>query len=326
MDSDKPALIWRSLGQVFGPQMGPSWMKTHAQVPTPLLDEDAGVIRIYFSARPENGISLTSYVDLDAENPLRVVHVNQAPLLELGKPGSFDEHGIMPSCAVRHDNLVYLYYSGWSRSTTVPYTNSTGLAISADGGHTFRRAGEGPVLAKSLGDPYSATSPFVLHQNGLWRMWYCSGTGWPQVDGKYEHVYDIKEALSDDGVYWRPTGQVVLSATPAEEALTRPWVMQIGSKWRLWYCHRQARDFRDGGGAYRIASAASADLLSWARLGPDGPQPNPDASAWDALALAYPALIKVGSKLLMFYNGNGFGAGGFGVASAELERVGRNDD
>lgn len=326
MTADEHGLVWQPHGRVFGPEMGPSWMRTHAQVPTPLLDEAAGIIRVYFSSRPESGISLMSYVDLDATNPLRVVHVNQAPLLELGKPGSFDEHGLMPSCAVRHDNLVYLYYSGWSRSTTVPYTNSTGLAISEDGGRTFRRAGDGPVLAKSLSDPYSATSPFVMHHNGRWRMWYCAGTGWPLIDGKYEHVYDIKEAVSEDGIYWRPTGQVVLSATRTEEALTRPWVMQVGSQWRLWYCHRQAKDFRDGEGAYRIACASSGDLTTWKRLGTDGLQTNADKSAWDARAQAYPALISVGSKLLMFYNGNGFGAGGFGVASAEFNHLGSDND
>ena len=316
MISSDSSLIWQPHGKIFGPEMGAPWMRTHAQVPTPLLDEAAGIIRVYFSSRPEPGLSLTSYVDLDAENPLRVVQVNQHPLLELGKPGTFDEHGIMPSCAVRFDALVYLYYSGWSRSTTVPYTNSTGLAISEDGGHTFHRASEGPVLAKSLVDPYSATSPYVMQHNGKWRMWYCSGTDWSLVDGKYEHIYDIKEATSDDGIFWRPSGQIVLSASEGEEALTRPWVMPLGSQWRLWYCHRQARNFRDGAGAYRIASASSPDLHSWEKLGPDGP--NTSEGDWDSLAQAYPSIIQFGSKYFMFYNGNGFGTAGFGVRIAKF--------
>ncbi|WP_219135514.1 hypothetical protein [Janthinobacterium sp. UMAB-60] len=325
MMPSQSGLHWHKLGKVFGPEMGPSWMKTHAQVPTPLLDEAAGLIRVYFSSRPENGVSMMSYVDLDANDPLRILDINQSQLLALGKPGSFDEHGIMPSCAVRHANLVYLYYSGWSRATTVPYTNSTGLAISEDGGRTFRRAGDGPVLAKSLGDPYSATSPFVMQHDGAWRMWYCSGTDWPLVDGKYEHVYDIKEAHSDDGIFWRPSGKVSLPATANEQALTRPWVVQLGANWHLYYCHRNASDFRDGAGAYRIAAATSADLKDWRQLGADGPGSGDFAAQsepqWDARAQAYPALLRVGSRLLMFYNGNGFGAGGFGVAYAELDHL-----
>lgn len=314
-----PELRWRRLGKVFGPEMGPAWMQSHAQVPTPLLDEAAGIIRVYFSARPQAGVSLCSYVELDAADPLRVLYVHQTPVLELGQPGTFDEHGIMPSCAVRHGELVYLYYSGWSRAASVPYTNSTGLAISEDGGRTFRRAGEGPILGKSLGDPYSATSPFVMRDEGAWRMWYCSGTGWPMLDGKYEHVYDIKEASSDDGIFWRPSGKVALSATATEQALTRPWVTRLGEHWHLNYCHRRESDFRDGAGAYRIA-AASGGPDQWERRGADGPSALPhDADDWDAKAQAYPAVLQVGTRLLMFYNGNGFGAGGFGVAVAELD-------
>lgn len=318
MVTENLPMAWQALGRVFGPEMGPGWMRTHAQVPTPLLDAAAGIIRVYFSSRDSSGFSITSYVDLDADDPMQVMHVNQAPLLPLGAPGTFDEHGIMPSCAVRHGDLVYLYYSGWSRSTSVPYTNATGLAISEDGGRTFRRAGQGPILAKSLCDPYSATSPFVMRHQGTWRMWYCSGTDWQLIDGKFEHVYDIKEAVSDDGVYWRPTAKVALGVLPTEQALTRPWVTRDGSQYRLWYCHRQASEFRDGTGAYRIASASSPDLISWTRCGSVGLTGSTDPAAWDARAQAYPAIVKVRSRFLMFYNGNGFGASGFGVAALDI--------
>ena len=134
------------------------------------------------------------------------MRLNQKPILELGKPGTFDEHGIMPSCAIIYDDRVLLYYSGWSRSVSVPYTNATGLAISEDGGETFRKISEGPILAKSIADPYSATSPVVLRKDNTWHMWYCSGTGWLRVRGKYEHVYDIKYAGSRDGVHWQSEG------------------------------------------------------------------------------------------------------------------------
>ena len=174
-------------------------MKTHAQVPTPLLGE--GILRVYFSSRPERALSLTTFVDLDAADPSKVLRGNPTPILELGKPGAFDEHGIMPSCAVMNNGAVYLYYSGWSRATSVPYVNSTGLAVSEDGGQTFKKVSDGPILSKGLNDPYSATSPVVLKEGNAWHMWYCSGTGWLMIDGKYEHTYDIKYASSQDGIH-----------------------------------------------------------------------------------------------------------------------------
>lgn len=309
-------MSWRKLGLAFSPSQGSEWMRSHAQVPTPLLCD--GFIRVYFSSRPNPRLSMTSFVDLDADDPTKVLRVNRDPILELGEPGTFDEHGIMPSCAVRDGDRVLLYYSGWSQSTSVPYTNSTGLAISEDGGETFRRASAGPILGKGYHDPFSATSPAVLKADDGWHIWYCSGTGWPKVDGKYEHVYDIKHARSADGVAWAPDRDVAIAQTGTEEAITRPFVTRDADGYHMWFCYRGSRSFRDGEDAYRIGYAHSDDLMSWRRE--DGIRTQglgPSESGWDSKMVAYPALLEVGGRTLMFYNGNGFGFEGFGVASKE---------
>jgi hypothetical protein len=234
-------------------------------------------------------------------------------VLDLGKPGTFDEHGVMPSCAVRAGSRILLYYSGWSRAASVPYNNSTGLAISEDGGDTFKKYSEGPVLGKSLVDPYSATSPFVMMESGVWHMWYSSGTGWFRMNDKYEHVYDIKHASSQDGVTWVPSGKPVIVQQSEQEALTRPAVMKRPDGYHMWFCYRGSESFRDGADAYRIGYAHSRDLVHWIR---DDAQAGiePAASGWDSKMLAYPALVTIGDRTMMFYNGNDFGAAGFGYA------------
>lgn len=304
---------WQKQGLIFSPD-GKGWMKTHAQVPTPL---DCGdIIRVYFASRPEKGVSQTTFVDLDANDPSNVLYVNPDPILELGKPGTFDEHGIMPSCAVRDGNRVYLYYSGWSRAGSVPYTNSTGLAVSEDGGKTFSKASEGPILAKSYYDPYSATSPCVLKNAEGWHMWYCSGTGWLKVREKYEHVYDIKYAYSQGGIFWSPTGDVAIGIEEQGDALTRPYVIELNGMYHMWFCYRGSHDFREGAEAYRIGYASSSDLSHWKRedaragiaLSVDG---------WDSKMIAYPSILPRNNYVYMFYNGNGFGAAGFGLAVLE---------
>ena len=40
---------------------------------------------------------------------------------------------------------------------------------------------------------------------------------------------------------------------------------------------------------------------------------------WDSEIITYPYVIRVGNQDLMFYNGNGFGATGFGYATATWE-------
>ncbi len=287
-------------------------MKSHAQVPTPLVREE--FIRVYFSSRPESNLSLTTFVDLDIEDPGKILRLNPTPILELGKPGTFDEHGIMPSCAVRNGSKVYLYYSGWSRGASVPYTNSTGLAVSDDGGQTFKKISNGPILAKSTHDPFSATSPFVLKEEDAWHMWYCSGTGWLKIAGKYEHTYDIRYATSSDGIVWTPSAEPVIAQRTENEAITRPWVVRSGDAYDMWFCYRGSHSFRDGEEAYRIGYAHSTDLRQWCRederAGIDTSE-----SGWDSRMIAYAAVVTVNGRTLMFYNGNGFGVDGFGYAT-----------
>ncbi|HEV3473273.1 MAG TPA: hypothetical protein VG408_08735 [Actinomycetota bacterium] len=93
-------------------------MNTHAQIPTVLVQRDR--LRIYFATRPEPGLSLTTFLDVDADEPRRILYVHPEPILDLGRPGSFDEHGIMPSCVLQLGSRVWLYYGGWSRRTSVP--------------------------------------------------------------------------------------------------------------------------------------------------------------------------------------------------------------
>lgn len=287
-------------------------MKSHAQVPSPLVSEE--FIRVYFSSRPETNLSLTTFVDLDIENPSRILQLNPNPILELGKPGTFDEHGIMPSCAVRNGSKVFLYYSGWSRGASVPYTNSTGLAVSDDGGQTFKKISDGPILAKSTHDPFSATSPVVLKEEDAWHMWYCSGTGWLEIGGKYEHTYDIKYARSNDGIVWEPSAAPVIPQRTEHEAITRPYVAKSSDGYNMWFCYRGSHNFRYGEDAYRIGYAHSKDLQQWRRAD-DAAGIDISETGWDSRMIAYPAVITVKGRTLMFYNGNGFGVDGFGYAT-----------
>jgi hypothetical protein len=304
-------VMWRRMGLVFSPNGENSWMKSHAQVPTPILI--GSVLRVYISARPQRNLSLATFVDLDANNPSTITHIEASSLLPLGKAGSFDEHGIMPSCAIVEDDLVLLYYSGWSRAASVPYTNSTGLAISRDGGRTFVKYSEGPILSKGIHDPFSATSPCVLHDQSGWHMWYCSGTGWHDINGKLEHTYDIKYAHSADGRAWSATGHSAICQRDPLEAITRPYVIRSRDGYHMWFCHRGSRDFRDGVDAYRIGYAASEDGRNWQRQDEIAGL-EPGIAGFDSTMVAYPAVIVVKGRILMFYNGNGFGRSGFGYA------------
>jgi len=275
-------------------------------------------VRIYFGARGERSRTATIFLELDRRNINNIRHVHDTPVLPLGDLGCFDDAGVMPSCVVRAGGQAYLYYTGWNTSTTVPYRNSIGVAFSEDDGRTFQRAFRGPLLDRTREEAHFCATPFVLREGGMWRMWYLSCTDWIYIDNKPEAQYLIRYTESNDGLTWRRPGAIAIDYRRPDEAIARPWVIKDGGGYHMWYCYRSIREYRENPQqSYRVGYATSADGLSWQRR--DELVDLPPGDAWDASMTAYPAVFDLGERRYMLYNGNGFGATGFGLA--ELEPV-----
>lgn len=306
---------WHKKGRIFNVSGEYEWMNSHAQIPTVLVKDK--VLRIYFATRPKPDLSMTTFVDVDINDPRRVLHIHHQPILELGKPGMFDEQGVMPTYVCEHQNQIWLYYGGWSRRTIVPYSNWTGLAVSTDGGITFERSFPGPIMDRTPNEVYSATASFILREKELWHMWYASGEDWINVDGKYEEYYVIKHAFSKDGVVWTRENKKLLPSRNQYEPTHRPSVFFKDGKYHMYFCYRGISDFRNGENGYKIGYAWSLNLIDWTR---DDSQNGIGTSldGWDSKMMAYPYIVNVKGKILMFYNGNGFGQTGFGYAELEV--------
>ena len=307
---------WEKTGLIYAPDGSHGFDYSHCHKPTPLLIDD-NTIRVYFGVRCSEGKTRTTFIDVDADNPRVVKYIHDKPVLDLGKIGAFDDSGANVSSVVRHGNLIYMYFIGWNPSTTVHTRNSIGLAVSRDDGLTFRRLYEGPVLDRNKLEPYYTGAVDVLKEGDNWRMWYTSGTEWKNINGKPEIFYHIKYAYSDNGEDWTRDNLSSILPENEHEAVARPSVQKIGDKYHMWFSQRSIVDFRtnpDNG--YRAGYAISDDGLNWARQSSAGIHPSDEG--WDSKTIAYPYVLQRKNKLIMFYNGNGFGKTGFGCALADV--------
>ncbi len=305
---------WQKLGHVFCPAAEQGWNVSHAQVPVVDASGESRW-RIYYGTRDGESRTHTSFIEVQAGNPTRVLYVHPEPILPLGEIGTFDDCGVMPSWVVDYDQRKYLYYIGWTVRNTVPYHNSIGLAVSEDGGRTFRKYSTGPIFSPTVVEPYFTGTSCVLVEGGTWKNWYLSCTKWEVIDGRPEPFYNIKYAESSDGINWVREGTVAIDYASADEGgLVKASVLRDLNGYRMWYSHRHARNYRtDPARSYRIGYAESADGIQWRRL--DG-RAGIDVSSdgWDAQMLCYPHVIDHSGQLFMIYNGNGFGRTGFGAA------------
>lgn len=308
-------MAWEKLGMVFDVhEYDIAWLRSHAMLPAPLLLSDR--LRVYFTGRDEHKHSRISFVDLDRGDPTRILYIHDRPLLKVGKLGMFDDSGTMGTCAVvGKDDTVLLYYNGYMQTVTVPWRNAIGVAVSFDRGVTFSRVFDGPIVDRTPEEPYFVISGKVMYDDGMWKMWYASGVGWILVDGVPEGLYVIKYTQSADGLDWiRRNVMCIEPLSPEEANASAAVARENDGSYRMWFCHRGSRDFRDGADSYRIGYAESEDGVNWLRdderagidLGGDGD--------WDSLMMAYPSVVNVGSDRYLFYNGNSFGRDGFGCA------------
>jgi hypothetical protein len=311
-----PTLQWQKRGLIYAADERLPWARSHAQIPT-VAGRSGDALRILFSSRDGDNRSRIARLDVRSDALAEVLCVEPEPVLDLGKTGTFDDCGTMPSCVVEHQGIRYLYYIGWNVRNTVPYHNSVGLAISEDGGESYRRLFEGPVMDRTAQEPYFCATTCVRIENGIWRNWYLSCTGWDHINGIAEPRYHIKYAESRDGIHWERRGQVAIDYADSNEGgLVRASVHKDGDTYRMWYSYRSQTAYRENPAAsYRIGYAESSDGIQWKRLD-DQAGINVSESGWDSFMIAYPEVFSIDERLYMLYNGNGFGATGFGYAEA----------
>lgn len=301
---------WRKLGIVWNADGQQPWSRSHAMCPTPFrLNEST--IRVYITTLDAEGRGRGTYVDVDAMDPTKVIQVAQAPVLDIGEPGTFDDNGVVPLSVVRASaEAVYMYYAGFEICSRVRYRIFTGLAISHDDGATFTRHQRTPVLDRTDAELYFRCGPHVRKEGDKFRMWYVAGSAWLELDGKSMPIYDIRYAESSDGIHWPEQGTTVLPITHDDEhGFGRPWMLTRGGKEQeLCYSVR-----RKSYGAYRMGFARSVDGVTWHRADDSFGIDVSDAP-FETDAVMYAAVIDIGGKEYCFYNGNGFGRDGFAVA------------
>lgn len=308
------SFIWKKRGLIYQVDQRLPWGRSHAQIPTAdVMDDDR--LSIYFSSRDEENRSLIARMEVETRDPSRILSIQSKPILQLGTIGTFDDCGMMPSSIVEWRGVRYLYYVGWNVRNTVPYSNSVGLAISQDGGLTYRRMFNGPIMERTAEEPYFCATTCVRIENGIWRNWYLSCTGWEKVDDRLEPRYHLKYAESNDGIHWCREGRIAIDyAHPDEGGIVRASVCKDGDIYRMWYCFRNISSYRnDQKSSYRIGYAESGDGMVWTRMD-DSAGILPSSEGWDSFMQAYPDVVDVAGKRYMFYNGNGFGQTGFGFA------------
>lgn len=312
---------WIKKGRVFHPQKysNGSWLQEFAQAPSVIVHDD--FVRVYFSTRPSPNtgqyVSYSAFVDLDRNDLFKVIQVAEEPILKLGSLGMFDEFGTYPASVIRDSGDKFrCYYAGWTRCDSVPFNVSIGVAESQDGGVTFDKLGNGPVLSYSLDEPFVLSGPKIRRFADQWVLWYIAGKEWIIVGNKPEPIYRIRMATSEDGLNWIKQNRDLIPSRVTDEAQASPDVIKIDNTYHMFFCYRYGANYRGKQFGYRIGYASSKDMFNWER-NDDLAGIGVSEAGWDSQMISYPHVFELDGNIYMFYLGNSVGKEGFGLAQLE---------
>jgi hypothetical protein len=301
---------WTKRGQLITTPTGQAWAYSHAMLPT-VETLAGGRLTLLYSPRDNQGRGYIAraHIEIASDGTLALAAHDPDPVLTPGSLGAFDDSGTTAACVVKRGDDTLLFYGGWTRGVSVPFYQYAGLAIRRHGERDFKRVSLAPLLERTAVDPYFAGTPWVIEDEGVWRMWYSSCVRWEKIGGKSCHFYHVRYAESTDGVEWKREGRVAIDfSDPSEVALSRPYVVRDDSCYRMWFCVR--------GECYRLGYAESQDGLLWDRDDSRaGLEPSP--GEWDS-ETAYPCIFDYAGVRYLLYSGNGYGQSGIGYATCAL--------
>lgn len=301
---------WKKKGLIFTTKGFNDWRDNSALQPTPLIFNNK--IRFYVGFRDKSGISRIGYIDLDKNNPEKVLKVSQNPVLDIGKDGAFDEFGVVPSAIIRRGEKIYMYYAGYQLGKKVRFLVLSGLAISEDNGETFTRYSLVPVFERADSEMLFRVPHTVMFDDDKFKFWYGGGSEFMQGKNKTLPVYDVRYLESKDGIDIPKKGKTILKTKENEYRIGRPFVIKKENNFMMFYGYSSEDK------PYQLGYAMSKDGLNWVR---DDENVGIELSTegWDSEMMAYPCVLEVFDKTYLFYNGNNYGEDGFGYAEL-LER------
>lgn len=296
---------WEKLGRIFDPKIIYERGLSAALMPIPLISNDNDNIRVYYSPRDKENRSEVHFFEMSLDPDIKIESLSDKALLKHGKLGTFDDSGMTPGNISEINGEQVLYYTGWNLLKNVPMNNSIGIAKFDEFGQ-LQRYGDGPIMTRNLREPYSCASPFVMYDNGKYKMWYASMDKW-ELDGDApKHYYNIKYAESENAIDWIREGRIAIDYENDDEyAFGRPWIIKEDNKYKMWYAYR--------GDYYKIGYAESVDGISWERQDAKVGIEISD-SGWDSEMIEYPSIFDYKGNRYMLYNGNGYGKTGIGLA------------
>jgi predicted GH43/DUF377 family glycosyl hydrolase len=210
------------------------------------------------------------------------------PILDVGKPGDWDETHVLDPAAVVVDGKVYLYYS----AVCPTCDRSICLATSEDG-IDFQKYQKNPVLIGG--------GPEIVSKDGIFYLFY-----WKP--GRSGQGFEIHLSTSRDGFNFKknskdPVLSVGETGTWDSHTVETPRIFLENGIYYMLYCGSDRYDDYP----WHAGLATSHDLVKWKKYENNPVFSRGETDDWDEGAIWFTTVEKTDGIYYMWYEGYGGG-------------------
>ena len=275
------------------------WMTSHTGAACLKWQDEIGSIII--GGRAQDNRSRLGYMEVVLEaNALALCSISEEPLLDVGPLGSFYQDGVSYPWRFQQGNVKSLLFTGWRR-TDSGFENHLGLA-SWDDNENAWVPDPRPIFPDEQFGTGSAC--YFEDQNGPGLL-VTRFSGWFTSRQRSIPRYAVWIARLASDQLWELREPLKGISVSSRQAVARPAVVRTHGETLLWLSLREENSYRLIGGRLEGQAFIRDPSLDIA------PAP---ANGWDSQMTEYAAPAIALERLVVLYNGNGFGKTGLGVA------------
>ena len=295
--------MWDRIGWIDPPVGLGEWCTSHLSLPF-CIAKNASELRVYFSSRDSDERSHVGWVDVqfNSESSLKT-NFGTSPLVSPGGPGTFDEHGVSGSFFEIVNNSLRIWNFGWQRLSGKAWSNAIGL-VEKSVYDTEPTVKNNLIVQSNEFENYGLAYPYLISQNSIRHLFYGAFDlyGVPSLNQPYSFV--SKRAKIGKDLILSDRSRMIdhLSGNSAQ---SRPCIIRDGNGYRAWVSVK--------GEGYEIRSAYSEDLRNW-KWSEERFGLRPSGMNGESHEVCYSHVVEIAGSRLMFFNGDGFGKTGIGIA------------
>jgi len=296
------------LGRILDPrdfQIDGNYL-SHAANPVVLKIEDC-LFRIFFNSRDENQRSSVYSIDFDLDSRRSIPNTLKVQFL-LKSSDSYFKDGVSLGSHFELSGVTWIGFMGWTNPVMKHWYGKIGK-FRLNSNFDFESIEAKPWFDLDSFDSTSLSYPAVYFSEKIMHVWYGSTRTWDAGNGEMIHI--LKEKVSRDYLQFESSNRIVEWKLGESQAFSRPSILEIHDYFLMAYSFRgSTTKYRIGFGLIEKDSTIIKQAYTFST----------SASSWESEMVEYPYLVPHRDSIFMFYNGNGYGKSGIGLAQLTISK------